>query len=224
MLARFGHVQEAAQLVKAFPEFGELTDAFGINALELIDALSASPNELPASVAPAPPGNLSEVPGENGGWPTTNIPFPGWDGQCGIAELSGIDTARNPTGFIRDFVLKQRPVILRDFIKHDSRLVPLLHLMTNASLSSKFGKSIWNVGSIPYSQVHAGLTPPKSTLSLYLEEVMADKPFDGKPPPYIFSSRLQRGKKSASASDLFPQTPAFIEQGLEDTVRLFLMR
>ena len=225
MLARYGHVQKAGQLIKASPEFGELIDAYGISATELIDALSRSPHELPESVRPLPAHYYSIDTGDNGGWPSTKIDFPGWDGYCGIAELSGKQVAQDPRGLIKDFILKQRPVILRDFIQYDQELAPLLSLMTIASLVRNHGKTTWNVESIPYSQVHEGTTPPKSTLKSYINEIMQNgTSFDANPSPYIFSSRLQRGKKSIAASDLFPQVPAFIKQGLQDTVSPFVMR
>jgi len=225
MLARFGHVQEAGQLIKESPEFEELVDAYGISAIELIDALTETPNELPESVMVAssdyPPNDI----GNNGGWPSTKIDFPGWDGNCGIAELSGKQAAQDPTGFIKHFVLKQRPVILRNLIQYDRELAPLLTLMTNESLVRNHGKTTWNVESIPYSQVHEGTTPPKSTLKSYINEIIHDvKSFDGVPSPYIFSSLLQSGKKSISASDLFPQVPTFVKQGLQETVSSLWVR
>jgi hypothetical protein len=59
----------------------------------------------------------------NGGWPLNELEFPevaGWDGACEIAELSGAEVAANPERFIREFLLTDRPAILRDFIRHDS--------------------------------------------------------------------------------------------------------
>jgi hypothetical protein len=51
------------------------------------------------------------------------IEFPGWSkGRCDIAELDGKKVIENPKMFVKHFVVKNRPVILRDFIRHDKKV------------------------------------------------------------------------------------------------------
>ena len=40
-------------------------------------------------------------------------------GECGIAELDGGSVAHDFASFVMEFVLKMRPVILRDYLRHD---------------------------------------------------------------------------------------------------------
>jgi len=161
-LARFGHLVGARELLSAFPALGSEIDAWGVPASALVAALEESsaaewrhvpeallgaalgapaiPRGLPLtaevavtaeSAAAAPPPLFG-----TGGWPTFELPFPGWDssgsnggasggGQsgCEVAELSGAAVAADPVAFVQEFVLKRRPVVLRDFVRHDKVII-----------------------------------------------------------------------------------------------------
>jgi hypothetical protein len=71
------------------------------------------------------PPLLSEEDDEkkNGEKEEEMIDFPGWSkGRCDIAELDGKKVIENPKMFVKHFVVKNRPVILRDFIRHDKKV------------------------------------------------------------------------------------------------------
>ncbi len=70
-------------------------------------------------MASSKPRARKEANYDNGGWPRDEVDFPGFTGNCDIAELSGKLVAANPEFLIREFILKRRPVIVRDYIRHD---------------------------------------------------------------------------------------------------------
>jgi hypothetical protein len=64
--------------------------------------------------------------GSTGGWPADEVAFPGWGGGCGIAEVSGERVASDPRAFFDHFLLPGRPAIIRDFVRFDTEVRPLL--------------------------------------------------------------------------------------------------
>jgi len=121
LLTRYGRIDAAKTLIAAAPGSGALVDHYGVSAHDAIAAIEAGHIIPKDFVAPKSKAEYGYSNG-NGGWPTDKIKFPdvaGWDGKCEIAELSGADVYANSGRFIRDFLLKHRPVIVRDFIRHD---------------------------------------------------------------------------------------------------------
>lgn len=55
----------------------------------------------------------------NGGWDTREIEFPGYKGECEIAELDGKAVVEDPATMVEHFLLTNKPVIIRDFLRHD---------------------------------------------------------------------------------------------------------
>ena len=144
MLVRFGHVGAARALVDAFPEFGSTLDCYGLDTKALLAAHEGPSAALPPSMrafrtatttassssSSSSSGSEEEqgvgggavaAPYGDGGWPTVEVGFPGLSDSdsCEVAELDGQAVARDPRAFVREFVLKRRPVILRDFVRHD---------------------------------------------------------------------------------------------------------
>lgn len=74
---------------------------------------------------------------ELGGWSTDEIAFPGYKGQCEIAELNGKAVAEDPSAMVKHFLLTTRPVIIRDFLRYDKGVsVPILHFSSMVTLIS----------------------------------------------------------------------------------------
>jgi hypothetical protein len=128
-MVTYGHVAKARKLIEAYPQFGALANSFGVTASEMIEAVSSSKAALPQGVVAATkalPLGAQEVasvaaPYGDGGWPTGEVPFPGEPdgGACEIAEIDGASVVADPQAFVREFVLMGRPVMVRDFVRHD---------------------------------------------------------------------------------------------------------
>ena len=131
ILVRFGHLDKAKKLVAAYPEMGDLLNAYGVPARDHIEThdkpLTYIPPTMQHQAVPADyerTAACSTAPYGTGGWPQTELEFPGWaqearDGKCEIAQLSGREVHKDPTLLLRNFVVKWRPVILRDYLRHD---------------------------------------------------------------------------------------------------------
>ena len=50
--------------------------------------------------------------------------------------------------FIAEFVLKLRPVVVRDYVQHDVNLRPLIALMAKDALLASFGNSTWDAAEV----------------------------------------------------------------------------
>jgi hypothetical protein len=59
---------------------------------------------------------------EVGGWRVDELAFPGYKGQCEMAELDGRAVIEDPATMVEHFLLTKRPVIIRDFIRHDKEV------------------------------------------------------------------------------------------------------
>ena len=122
MFAKHGHIEAAKELIAMFPESGKTTNSFGISADALIEAHGmgrALPPGVEAPAAMRANGASLTLAHGSGGWPVSEIEFPGWDGECDFAELSGEAVAANPKRFFEEFILKDRPAVLRDFVRFD---------------------------------------------------------------------------------------------------------
>jgi len=113
----WGHFQKAKILLAAFPEFGSVKNIYGISPFEMIEAAEASAHSIPPRLGIVD----GKVPKGSGGWPAVALPFPGFPDadRCDIAQISGKAAVAYPRHFVREFVFKKRPVILRDFVRHD---------------------------------------------------------------------------------------------------------
>ena len=232
-LAHSGFLEKAKRLIQHFPELGQLVDSFNISAQALIEALESSPSELPPKAVRAKhkPSTSSQASYNNaGGWPTTEIDFPGWHGECEIAELDGAAAIQDPETLIREFVLKRRPVVLRDFVHHDhSGLEPLTKRMTKDAIMRKWGRTLWDAGEIPYANIYKLNPSLPSTLEQYIQNVILPTARVSKSdleadlmrtaPNYVFSDPVVVDRTKVSADALFPQKPAFLQDGLKGVVK-----
>ena len=232
ILAHFGFLEKTKRLFQHFPELSQLVDSFNISAQALLEALESSPSDLPPKAVPANPNQTTSenAPYSAGGWPTTEIDFPGWQGKCDIAELDGAATIQDPETLIREFILKRRPVILRDFVRHDfSGLAPLTKLMSKESLVREWGRTLWDAGEIPYANIYKHNPSLPSTLEEYIKKVVLPTSRVSKStleaelketvPSYVFSDPVVVNRKKVSADAVFPQKPTFLQDGLKGVVR-----
>jgi len=230
MLVRFGHLAAAKRLVEVYPEFGLLQDAFGVSANDLIRSHDLGPRGIPnallgASHLPKTPDDSVVAPYGTGGWPTHEIPFPGWAESvgCQFAELSGEEVAKDHEVFVREFVLKHRPVMLRDFIRHDEGLFALMGNMAARSVLQDLGYTSWDAGKIPYESTYTGQAALVREFPEFIQSVVQSQSAEqGKvgPQDYIFASSLNRNAASGTSineevGNLFPEVPTFINDGID---------
>jgi hypothetical protein len=223
---RAGYADHAARLIEAYPEFGAHVDTFGTPAHELLVSHTALPPKLSAA-------DTSGVSYGSGGWPSTHeLKFPGWkqikdeNEQCdGIAELSGQDVSENPEWFIREYVLKDLPAVVRDFVRHDLGLSPLIDLFKRAAVSRI--PSTFDAGVIPYARSYSKsgrvINNPILLSDFIARTVNISAATNAEQaPPYIFANSLKLGsdQQRTRVAELYPHLPLFIEEGLGGRVRL----
>jgi hypothetical protein len=120
---------------------------YGASGNEVVATLSMPPTSLPRD---AKPPKKSESKKSTGGWPQKEIDFPGWEGRCDIAELSGKAVSANPELFIREFILKKRPVILRDYLRFDK----VERRFISAEYGSLLSVMYFKKGAETFAQTH----------------------------------------------------------------------
>ena len=238
-MVQWGHLDKAKDIMDAFPELGTFKGPFGIPPNEMMEALTASKDWLPPGVVGQieahTPGSVA-APYGTGGWPQTEIDFPGGpaDGVCEIAEVSGTEVAASPRDFIRNFILMQRPVIVRDFVRHDANLKNLADLFSRSTLVRNHGNSEWPSASIPYPDTYTGVEAPAITLRDFVDDMVmptaksnrgADmlklkNEIRASPPHYIFADKTAHRNKDGRGFDdkLFPHVPKALVDGLDDLV------
>ena len=117
------------------------------------DAAAGVPS---AAAAAATSAGATGVTGADptGGWPTAEVQFPGYHragsrGRCGIAEVDGAAVSGSAEGaalLLSEFVLKRRPVLVKNAVAHDVMLRPLLESMKlDALAASEWGQNTWDV-------------------------------------------------------------------------------
>ena len=75
--------------------------------------------------------------------------YRGSRGRCGIAEVDGAAVSGSAEGaalLLSEFVVKRRPVMVKNAVAHDARLRPLLESMQfDALAASEWGQNTWDV-------------------------------------------------------------------------------
>jgi hypothetical protein len=234
LLSWAGFVSQAQAAVREMPEWSLLRCEFGISVADHFAARA-----MPVTHVNVPALRLrgDEYEGlsdqENGGWPSFEIPFPGGEesqhdyggGGCDIAEVSGMAVLENPQLFLEEFVLKRRPVVIRDYVRHDSSLEELNGLMARDTIVQDWAHGIWETGAIPYESMFTSSAPRTMAFKQFVEFIVEGPRRKNqsagvtKPPPYIFSGSLKLDGDDADVAREFPQTPHFIDEGIPGVVK-----
>ena len=206
---------QAAQLLGEFPYLDVETGCFNVRPSDLVAALKQPATFVPPAfmaTADTPPRKKNAR--SNGGWFPGEIEFPGDPGRCEVAEVDGAVAAASPLKFLREFLVKKRPVIVRDFMRHDSGLRELSKLMTSRSIVASMGKTTWDIATIPYPTLYDGAFLPAKSLEEYMnvemkQSISNSSSFRNAPPPYIFSTTTSRDRKEVET--FFPHRPALFQ-------------
>ena len=214
----------AAKVLSHYPHLGPIKDPFGV---AFADLLAAHTQPAIPPVLASPPAKAHA--GQSGGWPALpTVVFPGWrEGSCDVAEVSGAAVLADPAAFVRAFILKHVPVIIRDFVRHDAAgLAPLLKRMSKRGVLAAWGGSSWEAGTIPYEDQYVGTSSPEITLREYVDSVMANagdsaRAAEGVAPRYIFDTDPKNtGSRGINGIDeVFPEVPSVLASGLDGVAR-----
>lgn len=101
---------------------------------------------------------VSDLEADNGGWGAHEVPSPTAYREHGSAcqVLSHADVIARPSHFLRSYVLGNRPVVVRDVLRHDPKLRRLRDLWRRENLLDTHGESIWSVAAIAYQDFYMG--------------------------------------------------------------------
>jgi len=225
---RAGHLKHAARLIIEYPEFGTQTDNFGVSALGLLQSHTAPPLKLSASDRTDRPYGLggwqSELEGKNLGQK-----LPEYDReQCeGIAEVSGQAVSEDPELFIKDYILKDLPVMVRDFVRYDSGLSPLIDKFKRRSISHIPGTIDTELASnLKAKSARRSDLSERTSIGDFVKSITEPSAASDakKTPPHISDDRLQVGKHNVNLAELYPDLPSFMDEGLGGHIRFNVTR
>ena len=225
---RAGYLEHAARMIKEYPKSGAQTDSFGTSALELLHSHTVSPPKLPVVDGPDAPYGF-------GGWQPKHErrasgqkPFKDEHKLCdGIAEVSGQAVTENPEIFIKDYIIKDLPVMVRDFVRYDTGLSPLIDKFKRRSISRIPGTIDAEITpstktrSAPQSNLKK-----RSSIENFVESIT--KKYAGsdtkETPSYLSENHLQVGTQSVSLAELYPDLPSFMDEGIGGHARFNMTR
>ena len=171
------------------------------------DGLGNTPKGLRGTTIPRPePVKFDNVAGDDdGGWSQEVASELDLD-YCDIKQVDG----RKVTGdkFIRDFVLKSRPVVLRGVAAHWN----FRRNWSAEEFERRAGATVTNVGSIPYA-VEFGDAPNTESVANYISEMQeSQRDANNTIPGYIFNGNLfQTDPAFRSMLQDVPMPPPFMQ-------------
>jgi len=175
------------------------------------DGLGNTPKGLRGTTIPRPePVKFDDIALAHGGYNDG-----GWSQEmaseldldyCDIKQVDG----RKVTGdkFIRDFVLKSRPVVLRGVAAHWN----FRRHWTAEEMEERAGATVTNVGNIPYA-VEFGDAPNTESVANYMSEMQeSQRDANNTIPGYIFNGNLfQTDPAFRSMLQDVPTPPSFMQ-------------
>ena len=168
------HILELIEAAR--PKLAKARDALGVRPRDLLVAPVEPRERAPINADPmSDSDDDSGADGDTGGWPRDGIRTPGGgytDETCDIETVSGESVRANASGFVKRFVLSQRPVMVRNLRDSDDALGWYSQAWRRASLLRKYGAATVDVGAIPYSEVFTGKRSRRMTLREYVSSAM----------------------------------------------------
>jgi hypothetical protein len=91
-----------------------------------------------------------------------NTPF--LETVCDIDQLDAEAVLANTDQFLQDYVLRRRPVLVRNWLAADPAVSHYARQWKRKTLLKAFGSTLWKVASIPYSANYLRQQPSEMTL------------------------------------------------------------
>ena len=161
--------------------------------------------------APAAPPASTRVSADTGGWPSDPPQAEGVvEGSCDIYTVSGEAVMRSPRAFFDRFVRGALPVVVRGLVRADKALSPAVDALSRRFLLERLGRTVWEVGDIPYEGRYTASAPEPMTLETYVEQVIDGCNATAPCPRYVFAERFERdGRVVAVKSERLMAMPTW---------------
>ena len=161
--------------------------------------------------APAAPPASTRVSADTGGWPSDPPQAEGVvEGSCDIYTVSGEAVMRSPRAFFDRFVRGTLPVVVRGLVRADKALSPAVDALSRRFLLERLGRTVWEVGDIPYEGRYTASAPEPMTLETYVEQVIDGCNATAPCPRYVFAERFERdGRVVAVKSERLMAMPTW---------------